>query len=139
MPGISFFSPTVLASFVTAFGALRMIFSRSGDEQRVDDAPLSIAGGLALAYGAFLLFNVFSKTQSSAMPVASLAGQTASSRDSPDGVGEIAYVQGGSATRAGAFRARQSHRRWPVGQITRIVGTVFTSRNQADALNAKAL
>src|SRR6266480_4797208 len=58
LPGISFFSPTVLASFVTAFGALGMIFTRIEATQSVlISAPLSAIGGLGIAYGIFLVFN----------------------------------------------------------------------------------
>jgi membrane protein implicated in regulation of membrane protease activity len=131
MPGISFFSPTVLASFVTAFGAFGIIFSKIEATKSVwASAPLSIVGGCCAAGLAFWLFNtMFSKTQSSSEShVASLVGQAASivTPIPQDGVGEIAYVQGGSRYTAPA----RSEKGVPVGagqtvKITRVVGTQF--------------
>ncbi len=131
MPGISFFSPTVLSSFVTAFGALGMIFSKIEATSSVwASAPLSIVGGLAIAWGAFWLFNtMFSKTQSSSEShVASLAGQTASilTPIPENGVGEIAYVQ--ASTRYTAPARSEKGAAIAAGKavkITRIVGTQF--------------
>src|SRR5512137_3141906 len=58
MPGISFFSPTVLASFVTAFGAFGMIFTRIPATKSVWlSAPLAIAGGLAISGLTLSFFN----------------------------------------------------------------------------------
>src|SRR5437016_3638117 len=67
MPGFSPFSPTVLASFVTAFGGLGMIFSKiQATRNPWVSAPLAVLGGLVIAAGVFLLFRqIFSKTQSS--------------------------------------------------------------------------
>src|SRR5512137_3178290 len=67
VPGISFFSPTVLASFVTAFGAFGLIFSRIDATSSVwASAPLSLAGGGIVAAAIFWMFNtMFKKTQSS--------------------------------------------------------------------------
>src|SRR5690349_1396017 len=78
VPGISFFSPTVLACFVTAFGASGVILSRIEATKSVwISAPISILIGVILAFGAFLLFNsMFKATQgSSESRVASLIGQ----------------------------------------------------------------
>src|SRR5437016_7317094 len=79
VPGISFFSPTVLSCFVTAFGACGLILSRVNFSPWVS-APISAVAGLAMASLAFLLFNaMFKQTQSSSeVRVASLVGQTAS-------------------------------------------------------------
>src|SRR5437879_3537702 len=58
VPGISFFSPTVLASFVTSFGALGLIFSRIRATESVwISAPLSIMGGVGIAWVVFWVFN----------------------------------------------------------------------------------
>src|SRR5438045_7127853 len=67
VPGISFFSPTVLACFVTAFGACGLILSRVEATRSVwVSAPISAVAGLMMAFGAFLLFNwMFKQTQSS--------------------------------------------------------------------------
>jgi membrane protein implicated in regulation of membrane protease activity len=131
MPGISFFSPTVLASFVTAFGAFGLIFTRIEATKSVwVSAPLSLVGGGLIAALVFWLFNtMFSKTQSSSESrVGSLVGQEASivTPIPENGVGEIAYVQGGSrytaparSEKGAAVRAGQTVK------ITRVVGSQF--------------
>lgn len=131
MPGISFFSPIVLACFVTAFGALGLIFTQVESTKSVWlSAPLSVAGGGGIAWAVLWLFNLmFSKTQSSSESnVTSLIGHTASiiTPIPARAVGEIAYVQGGSrytaparAETGAAIGAGQEVR------ITRIVGTQF--------------
>src|SRR5512133_360121 len=81
VPGISFFNPTVLAAFVTAFGATGLILTRIEATQSVwISAPISAMMGMAIAFGAFLIFNKsFHSTQSSSEAhVSSLIGQTAS-------------------------------------------------------------
>jgi membrane protein implicated in regulation of membrane protease activity len=131
MPGISFFSPTVLASFVTAFGAFGLILSRIPATSSVwASAPLSAVGGGAVAWLVFVMFNaMFKRTQSSSESrVATLVGQIASviTPIPAQGVGEIAYVQSGTRYTA---PAREEDGR-PVGnggtvKITRVVGTQF--------------
>jgi membrane protein implicated in regulation of membrane protease activity len=131
MPGISFFSPTVLASFVTAFGAFGMIFSKiEATKSVLISAPLSVLGGTAIAGLVFWMFNaLFNKTQSSSESrVASLAGQIASiiTPIPNNGVGEIAYVQSG--TRYTAPARSEAGTAIGAGQsvkITRIVGSQF--------------
>src|SRR5436309_6767425 len=81
VPGISFFSPTVLACFVTAFGACGLILSHIPSTSNMwVSAPISAVAGVAMASVAFFLFNaMFQKTQSSSESrVGSLLGQTAS-------------------------------------------------------------
>jgi membrane-bound ClpP family serine protease len=131
MPGISFFSPTVLASFVTTFGAFGLVFSHIAATESVwASAPLATVSGGIVAGLVFLLFNtIFKKTQSSSEShVASLMGQTASivTPIPQDGVGEIAYVQGGTRYTAPARTENGA----PVGagkvvRISRIIGTQF--------------
>jgi membrane protein implicated in regulation of membrane protease activity len=131
VPGISFFSPTVLACFVTAFGASGVVLSRIEATKSVwISAPLSMLIGLILAFGAFLLFNALFKTSqgSSESRVASLTGQTASivTPIPLNGVGEIAYIQGGTRYTAPARTVNGE----PVGagqsvKINRIVGTQY--------------
>ena len=131
VPGISFFSPTVLACFVTAFGACGLILSRVKATSNVwVSAPISAVAGVIMAFLAFLLFNfMFKQTQSSSeSKVASLLGQTASiiTPIPADGVGEIAYVQGGARYTAPARTESGA----PVSagkpvRITRIVGTQY--------------
>jgi membrane protein implicated in regulation of membrane protease activity len=131
MPGISIFSPTVLASFVTAFGAFGLVFSKIEATRSVwVSAPLAVVGGTAVAGLAFWLFNtMFQKTQSSSESrVASLIGQTASIATPipQNGVGEIAYVQ--ACTRYTAPARAEKGIAINAGQpvrITRIVGTQF--------------
>jgi len=131
VPGISFFSPTVLSCFVTAFGACGLILTRIDATKSVwISAPVSAMAGLIMATLAFLLFNwMFEKTQSSSEGrVASLVGQTASiiTPIPPNGVGEIAYVQGGSRYTAPA--RTETGTSVPAGKpvrITRIVGSQY--------------
>jgi membrane protein implicated in regulation of membrane protease activity len=101
VPGISFFSPTVLASFVTAFGAAGLVLSRIELTRSIwVSAPVSAAAGGGMALVTFWIFNaLFQRTQSSSEShVASLAGMSATviSPIPEKGVGEIAYVQGGT-------------------------------------------
>jgi membrane protein implicated in regulation of membrane protease activity len=131
VPGISFFSPTVLACFVTAFGACGLILSHiEGTSSMWISAPISAVAGVAMAILAFAVFNwMFQKTQSSSESrVGSLVGQTASiiTPIPAEGVGEIAYVQGGTrytaparAEGSGAVGAGKAVR------ITRVVGTQY--------------
>jgi hypothetical protein len=131
VPGISFFSPTVLSCFVTAFGACGLILTHVEATRSVwIHAPISSLAGVAMAFLAFLLFNwMFDKTQSSSeSKVGSLVGQDASiiTPIPADGVGEIAYVQGGTRYTAPARTEDGS----PVStgkpvRISRIVGTQY--------------
>jgi membrane-bound ClpP family serine protease len=135
LPGISFFSPTVLSSFVTAFGAFGLILTRIPATNSVwASAPLSALGGCLVAWLVFLLFNaMFSRTQSSSeSQVASVIGQTASviTPIPAEGVGEIAYVQGGTRYTA---PAREEDGQ-PVGngktvRVCRIAGSQFYVRS----------
>jgi len=131
VPGISFFSPLVLASFIAAFGGLGIVFSGIKATESVWlSAPLSVAGALCIAVLVLWLFNlVFSRSQSSSEShVATLTGQAATliSPIPENGVGEIAYVQGG--TRYTAPARSEKRGAIPQGQtvkITRVVGTQF--------------
>jgi membrane protein implicated in regulation of membrane protease activity len=101
MPGMSIFSPTVVCAFITAFGAFGMIFSHIEATRNVwISMPLSLVGGLAIAFGIFYMFvSIFRHTQSSSEShVAAMLGRTATiiTPIPPAGVGEIAYVQGGT-------------------------------------------
>jgi len=131
VPGISFFSPTVLASFVTAFGACGLMLQKiPATSSYWVSAPLSAVAGGLIALFVFWLFNaMFQKTESSSESrVASLVGQVASivTPIPENGVGEIAYVQGGTRYTAPARAA--NGRSVGAGQgvrINRIVGTQF--------------
>lgn len=132
MPGVSALSPTVIASFVTAFGGIGIILSQfSATSAPLISAPLSVVGGFAIAAAVLaVLRSLFSHTQSSSeSKVASLAGLTATviSPIPVNGVGEIAYVQAGSRYTA---PARLEGAATTVGngrlvRITRVVGTQF--------------
>jgi membrane protein implicated in regulation of membrane protease activity len=131
MPGMSIFSPTILASFVTAFGAFGLIFSQfSATSKTVVSAPLSMFGALIVATMLYKFFGViFRHTQgSSESHVDQLAGTEASviSPIPKDGVGEIAYVVGG--TRYTAPARMENGAAAPNGKlvrITHVVGTQF--------------
>jgi hypothetical protein len=130
-PGLSFFSPTVLASFVTAFGAFGIVFTHIEVTSNVwASAPLAAISGGIVAWVVFLIFNaMFKRTQSSSeSQVGSLPGLTASiiTPIPLNGVGEIAYVQGGArytaparAEDGAAIAAGKSVR------ISRVIGTQF--------------
>src|SRR3989475_8951029 len=88
MPGVSAFSPRVLASFVMAFGGFGIIFHQiTATRSPWFSAPLALLGGFVMsAVLLWLLRQLFRKTQSSSeSKVASLADRKASCR----GRGEI--------------------------------------------------
>jgi membrane protein implicated in regulation of membrane protease activity len=131
MPGVSPFSPTIIASFITAFGGFGLIFTKiEATRNPLLSAPLSIVCGLMVAAGVFLAFNkLFSKTQSSSESrIGALVGMHATviTPIPQQGVGEIAYVDGGSRytaparTESGAAVSGGS-----TVKITRVVGTQF--------------
>lgn len=131
LPGISFFSPTVLATFVTAFGALGLVFEQIEATKSVwVSAPLSALGAGTVAVLVFWLFNaMFRHTQSSSESrVGELVGHSATvvTPIPSDGVGEIAYVHGGARYTAPARSTAVE----PIAggravKIARIVGTQF--------------
>jgi hypothetical protein len=131
LPGISPFSPTFIACFATAFGALGFIFSSiSLTRSPWVSAPLAAVGGFGIAAIVFTIFeSAFRKTESSSeCQVASLVGQSASiiTPIPEHGVGEIAYVRANTRYTAPA----RSEKGTALGcekpvRITRIVGTQF--------------
>ena len=131
MPGFSAFSPTIIASFVTAFGGFGMIFSRiEATKSAWISAPLSVLVALLIASVVLWGFRqVFKRTQSSSESrVATLVGLSATviTPIPPGGTGEIAYVQAG--TRYTAPARCENGRALSSGQlakITRIVGSQF--------------
>ena len=131
MPGISIFSPTIVAAFITAFGGFGIIFTEiPATRQPIISAPLAIATALVAAGCLYKLLAVlFSHTQgSSESHVAALVGTVANviTPIPENGVGEIAYVVGGTRytaparTESGAPVINGK----PV-KIIRIVGTQF--------------
>jgi membrane protein implicated in regulation of membrane protease activity len=130
-PGVSFFSPIVMAAFVTAFGALGLIFNQfDATKSPFLSAPLSFVSALAVACA---LVGVLRKVirasdSSSESQVATLVGlmATVNTPIPACGVGEIAYVQSG--TRYTAPAREESGAAVAAGSavtITRIVGSQF--------------
>jgi len=140
VPGISIFSPTVLACFVTAFGAFGLVLSEIPATSSVwVNAPLAFVGGLGVALLMLWLMNkIFRATQSSSEGrVADLIGQTAAiiSPIPANGVGEISYIQSGSRYTAPARDEKGAAvANGATVRITRIVGTQFyvTTANETD-------
>jgi membrane protein implicated in regulation of membrane protease activity len=131
MPGVSIFSPTVMAAFVTAFGGFGLIFTQfPATSKTVISAPLSIACAFLVAAALYkFLSMVFRHTQSSSEShVATLAGTEASvvSPIPENGVGEIAYVVGGTRYTAPArTESGTAITNGKLVKITRVVGTQF--------------
>jgi len=131
VPGISPLSPTGIACFLVAFGAMGLIFSKiPATSSPMISAPLSVLGAVGTAAAVFwFLHKVFRGTESSSeSQVASLPGQLATivTPIPANGVGEIAYVQAG--TRYTAPARHEKNEAVPSGQtvkITRVVGTQF--------------
>lgn len=143
VPGAGVLSPLTIATFVTAFGGLGLVFHHvAATRPPVLSASLSIVGatGIAALLVAFLRF-IFNRTQSSSEShVATLAGLSASVITSipEQGVGEIAYVQGG--TRYSAPAREEKGRSVANGQtvtITRVVGTQFFVRLETAGTDPK--
>ena len=129
MPGISAFSPTVIASFITAFGGFGIIFHQIPLTHNAwASAPLAVLCGSLTASGVlWLLRQLFLKTQSSSeSKVAKLIGVTATviTPIPEKGVGEIAYVQGGTRYTAPArCETDPALGNGKLVKITRIVGS----------------
>jgi membrane protein implicated in regulation of membrane protease activity len=131
MPGLSPFSPTTICAFITAFGGFGVIFTRiPATSSLLYSLPLSILAGLVIAGGVMYLFGfMFHHTQSSSESrVGQLVGRTATviTPIPVSGVGEIAYIQGG--TRYTAPAREQNGGAVSSGQtvkITRIAESQF--------------
>ena len=130
-PGISIFSPTIMASFITAFGGFGLIFTQFAKTNPAEiSAPLSLLGGLVVA-GVMYVFlgTIFRHTQSSSEShVARLIGAEANviTPIPENGMGEIAYVVGETrytAPARGEHGAAVANGR--TVKIIRIVGTQF--------------
>lgn len=130
-PGVSLFSPIVMAAFVAAFGAFGLIFMQfEATKSPVVSASLSIVCALLVAGSLVGVLRklVRASDSSSESQVATLAGQVATviTPIPAGGVGEIAYVQAGTRYTApareetGAAISNGSEVR-----ITRIVGSQF--------------
>jgi membrane protein implicated in regulation of membrane protease activity len=121
----------VIASFITAFGGFGMVFTEfPATHPAIISAPLSILGGCLVAGIMYMFFGfVFRHTQSSSESHVGALVNTEATVITPisaDGVGEIAYVVGGSRYTAPA----RVDNAVAVGNgqtvtIVRVVGTQF--------------
>ena len=131
MPGISIFSPTVIAAFITAFGGFGIIFTEiPATTKAVVSAPLSILAAVVVAGCLYkFLGYLFSHTQgSSESHIANIAGTDANVITSipENGVGEIAYVVSGTRYTAPARGERGTAiANGQSVKIKRVVGTQF--------------
>jgi membrane protein implicated in regulation of membrane protease activity len=131
MPGFAATSPTTIASFVTAFGGFGMIFAKfEATRSPFVSVPLALLGGVIIAACVVALFRaIFRVTQSSSESrVSGLIGVSGTiiTPIPAGGVGEIAYVDGGTRYTAPVRTEDGS----PVAsgttvRITRISGTQF--------------
>jgi hypothetical protein len=131
MPGVSPFSPTVIASFVAAFGGLGIIFYEIPATRPVWlSAPLSAIGAFFIAAAlVWTLRKLFRATQSSSesklVDVVGVVGEIITPIPEK-GVGEIAYVQKGARTnRRGRPQRRGSEDR-PRGGLAILRGRSLT-------------
>jgi hypothetical protein len=131
VPGISIFSPTTICCFITAFGALGLIFTRiQATRSPWISAPLALVGAVLVAGVVVTVFGaIFKRTQSSSeCHVGALVGVKATviTPIPVNGVGEIAYVQNG--TRYTAPARDDNAQAVATGEsvrIVRIVGPQF--------------
>ena len=130
-PGMSIFSPIIMAAFVTAFGGFGTIFSQI-EATRAAWLSAPLAAICAVATTSVLLWTLrqlFRRTQSSSEShVGGLVGMSATvlTPIPQHGVGEIAYVDNGSRYTAPA--RTESGCAVTSGQtvkIQRVVGTQF--------------
>ncbi|MSU28190.1 MAG: hypothetical protein EXS27_09800 [Pedosphaera sp.] len=132
--GVSAFSPTIIAAFLTSFGGLGIILIQfEATKAPIVSAPLAVLGAVIMAGGlVFLMRGVFRHTDSSSEShVADLVGVTATTNSSipENSVGEIAYIQAG--TRYTAPAREENGLLVPAGRIvtiTRVVGMQFLVR-----------
>jgi len=133
-PGVSLFSPTIIAAFIMAFGGFGIVFHEIPATSRAYvSAPLALLGGLLTTVAlVFVLRELFRHTQSSSEgKVGGLVGSNATviSPFPANGMGEIAYVQSG--TRYTAPAREETGLALASGQnvrITRITGSQFFVR-----------
>jgi membrane protein implicated in regulation of membrane protease activity len=136
MPGFAPLNPTTIASFITAFGGFGLLFLQIGATSNPwINLPLAAVSGFVVAALVCVIFNkIFHATQSSSEGrVAELVGQSAVviTPIVPGGVGEIAYVQGGTRYTAPARSSEATQ--IPSGTnvwIVRVDGTDFYVANQ---------
>ena len=131
MPGFAALSPTTIASFVTAFGGIGMVLTKfEATKNPWISVPVAAVGGLLIAGAVLALFRtVFRRTQaSSEARVSKLVGTTGTiiTPIPAKGVGEIAYVNGGTRYTAPARSVNEGEiANGKAVKITRIVGSQF--------------
>ncbi len=101
MQGFSMFSPTVITSFLTAFGGLGLILTHiQATRSAWVSAPLAAMGAVGVGAAVLSGFSwIFRHTQSSSEShVRTLVGTTGTviTAIPASGVGEVAYVQAGT-------------------------------------------
>jgi membrane protein implicated in regulation of membrane protease activity len=135
-PGVSMFSPTILASFVTAFGGIGIILQQfpSTKPPMVSALLAALGASIMAAVLLWVMRQVFAHSESSSeSQVATLKGMSATiiTPIPENGVGEIAYVQAG--TRYTAAARTENGEAVPSGRavtITSIVaGQFFVKAN----------
>jgi membrane-bound ClpP family serine protease len=131
MPGVSPFSPMVIASFVASFGGLGLIFREiPGMQSPWINAPAALAGAFLMSAALFyLLRSLFRTTQGSSeasiIDIIGVVGEVITPIPEK-GVGEIAYVQKGA--RYSAPAREQTGVPVPSGaavKIVRVAGSQF--------------
>jgi len=130
-PGVSLFSPIVMAAFVAAFGAFGLIFSQfEATNSPVISAGLSMVCALLVAGTLVGLLRklVRASDSSSESRVATLVGHEATviTPIPAGGVGEIAYVQAGSRyTSPAREESGTAVANGKEVKITRVIGSQF--------------
>lgn len=130
-PGVSIFSPIIMAAFVTAFGAFGLAFSQfEATRPPAVSASLAVVCALVVAGALVQVLRKLLRAadSSSESHVGTLAGITATviTPIPAGGVGEIAYVQAGSRyTAAAREEDAQPVAAGDTVRIARIVGSQF--------------
>jgi membrane protein implicated in regulation of membrane protease activity len=130
-------SPVTITMFVTAFGGIGLIATRTLGLPVLLCLPLALASGLLLAAVTFFTFaKLFQATEGSSEPrISELAGLEAEviTPIPVQGLGEIAYVARGSRFTAPArSEDGRPHAAHSTVLIERVVGSVFCVRKSLD-------
>jgi membrane protein implicated in regulation of membrane protease activity len=134
---LSHVSPVTITMFVTAFGGVGLIATRTLALPALLSLPMALASGVILAAVAFYTFSkLFQATEGSSEPrVSELVGLEAEviTPVPSRGLGEIAYVARGSRFTAPArSEDGKSHPAYSTVLIERVVGSVFCVRKSLD-------
>jgi len=130
-PGVSAFSPIVIACFLTVFGAFGLVFTQiKATASPVISAPLAVLGAFLIASAMLqVLCKIVQHTQgSSESKIGTLVGLVGDiiTPIPEGGVGEIAYVQNGTRYTAPARETNgQRISSGKAAKIVKIVGTQF--------------